>query len=123
MAKSAYIPKNIRQGMKIETLREVLKNYPEGKVSVHVETFDHGRDVCGNGTAHYTVYAVITYPNGEMNYPANIVSSGAKREQVGYSGRNEAALYALRMLGYDLDLSLSGSYDYEGSAYYPITNL
>lgn len=117
-----YIPKNIRAGLKIEKARELLKNYPKGDLFVSVCSRDHGRDVNGNGTAHYDCCLILKTADREY-IPADIVASGFKREQVGYSGANEAAVYALNQLGYELDLSKKTSYDYQGSVEYPITNL
>lgn len=121
---SNYIPKNIRAGLKIEKARELLQNYPKDvKVLMEVKSFSNSHDMYGNGTAHYECGLVLEQPDGSRFDVANVVSSGSKREQVGYSGANESALYALNKLGYDLDLSNKTSYDYQGAAYYPVTNI
>ena len=39
-----------------------------------------------------------------------------------YSGQNEAALYALDKLGFKVDTSKAGGYDYQGAAVYPLLN-
>ena len=121
---SKYIAKNIRAGLKINQAREILKNHmtDDAEIYISVTSFDHGRDVCGNGTAHYTCELFVKKSDGSCYYPAKIVESGYRREQVGYSGANEAALNALRNLGYDLDLSKRSSYDYRGTAFYPLIN-
>lgn len=117
-AKKQYLAKNIREGWTIEQAIEFCKdkNY-SGSVSVDIDTFNHGCDVNGNGTAHYRVSLIIG-----NSCPLHIVQSGARREQVGYSGMNESALYALDKLGYKVDKSKHGSYDYQGCASYPLTN-
>ena len=120
----AYIPKNIKAGLKIEKAREILKNYPDNvKVLMCVKSFANSRDMYGNGTAHYECSIVLEQTDGSRFYPCDVVQSGSKREQVGYGGTNEAALIALNKLGYELDLSKKTSYDYQGSAEYPITNI
>ena len=120
----SYIPKNIKAGLKIEKAREILAAYPKDvKVLMCVESFSNSHDMYGNGTAHYECSIIIEQTDGSRFYPCNVVQSGSKREQVGYGGANEAALIALNKLGYELDLSKKTSYDYQGSAEYPITNI
>lgn len=119
-----YIPKNIRAGLKIEKAKELLKNYPKDvKILMEVKSFSNSHDMYGNGTAHYECSIVLKQSDGSCFYPCDVVQSGSKREQVGYGGVNEAAVYALNKLGYELDLSKKTSYDYQGSVEYPITNL
>ena len=119
-----YIPKNIKAGLKIEKAREILKNYPkDAKVLMCIKSFSNGHDMYGNGTAHYDCSIVLEQADGSQFNPCDVVQSGAKREQVGYNGANEAALYACNKLGYDLDTSKKTSYDYQETAYYPITNI
>lgn len=63
--------------------------------TVHIETFDASHDVYGNPTAHYNIWF-----GGEI-----ILSTyGGKRQQIGYCGRiNQAALYELNKLGFNLE--------------------
>lgn len=117
MAKREYLPKNVKNGISIEAMREKMKGAGfTGKVMVQVNTYGHGRDINGNGTAHYQVHLL------GFTRSALIVESGARREQVGYSGANEAALWALNKLGYQIDTCEVSSYDYQGTAYYPVLN-
>lgn len=117
--KREYLAKNIRQGLKLKDALESFKALNNGTLpesfTVEIDTFQHGHDVNGNGTAHYKV---TIRASGWQSL--KIVESGARREQVGYSGRNEAALYALDKLGYKLDLSKSSSYDYQNCVEYPL---
>ena len=121
--KKEYLPKRIREGVTADQLRERVKTELKGKrnltFEMQVNSFDHGRDVNGNGTAHFccTLYA---FQKGNIIKSFHIVESGARREQVGYSGQNEAALYALDKLGFKVDLSKAGSYDYQTCADYPL---
>lgn len=114
--KKPYLAANIRAGVKIEQAREWAKDKP-APFKVIVTSHSHGRDVCGNGTAHYLCELVSA-----EGHTLAIVESGKRREQVGYSGMNEAALYALGKLGYELDTSKHSSYDYQGAAVYPLIN-
>ena len=119
-----YIPKNIKAGLKIEKAREILAAYPkDAKVLMRIKSFSNSHDMFGNGTAHYECSIVLEQADGSRFEPCDVVQSGFKREQVGYGGTNEAALYACNKLGYDLDLSNKTSYDYQGTAYYPVTNI
>lgn len=116
--KKRYIPKNIKAGWKASEVIEKFKaeGKPLDNLVVQITSYDHSRDVYGNGTSHYTCSINL---NDYCNLI--IVESGARREPVGYSGQNEAAIWALSMLGYQVDLSSAGSYDYHGTAFYPIT--
>lgn len=122
--KREYIPANIRAGY---TAQEAVSRKDCTEKGLHnfcvdVDTFDHGRDVYGNGIARYRVQLVCTDKAGRERYLMTIVESGKRREQVGYGGQNEAALYALDKLGYQVDTSKGGSYDYQGTAVYPLIN-
>lgn len=111
------LPKNVKAGIKIETLRERMRDVKQtGPIAVEIVSYDHGRDVCGNGTAHYQAFL------SGFDAVVLIVESGKRREQVGYSGMHEGALWALRQLGYMLDTSNHTSYDYQANATYPIEN-
>lgn len=117
----AKLPKNIQAGY---TAQEATRNLCANGLKnfrVDVDTFDHGRDTNGNGTAHYKVMLVCDN-NGRENYLFTIVQSGKRREQVGYGAGNQAALYALEKLGFEVDTSKAGSYDYQGSVCYPLLN-
>lgn len=116
MSKREYIPKNVRNGVKAQDAAKLASLY-RGPFFANVRSFAHSRDINGNGTAHYTV--MLETPDMGILV---IVESGTRREQVGYSGQNEAALYALRQLGYELDLSKSTCYDWRGEAIYPLVN-
>lgn len=119
--KRTYLAANIREGVKVERALEIVRNsspMTAKHFAVRVNSFDHGRDVNGNGTAHYIVE--LTCNNGEVCPCFNIVESGKRREQVGYGGYNQAAIYALEQLGYKVDLTGAGSYDYQGSKIYPL---
>ncbi|UNY40417.1 hypothetical protein KLEP7_gp79 [Pseudaeromonas phage vB_PpeM_ KLEP7] len=120
-----YIPKNIKVGMKIEKARELLQNYPKNmNILMEVSSFSNSHDVYGNGTAHYECHIILGHKDDKARLDvACVVQSGAKREQVGYSGANEAALYALNKLGYEIDTSNKSSYDYKETVYYPVTNI
>lgn len=122
--KREYISANIRAGFtakeaaKIAAIRESLTDF-----KIEVNTLDHGRDVYGNGTAHYKCELIgRSAINDRDYYFLTVVQSGKRREQVGYSGQNEAALYALEKLGFQVDTSKGGSYDYQGAAIYPLLN-
>lgn len=124
--KREYIPVNIRAGYTAqEAAKVIVDNYKVSKITqyqVRVISSAHGRDVCGNGTAHYTVNLQAVDKSGTVHNVLDIVESGKRREQVGYSGQNEAALYALSKLGFEVDTSKGGSYDYHGEATYPLLN-
>lgn len=121
--KREYIPANIRTGCTVQEAASVLREDSKAtNYRVEITTFDHGRDINGNGTAHYKVQLLCTGKDGHDHYLLTIVESGKRREQVGYSGQNEAALYALYKLGFEVDTSKAGSYDYQGSAVYPLLN-
>lgn len=124
--KRTYLPANIRAGFTINDARLALANtYHEygAPFKVCVCTFGHGRDVNGNGTAHYECHIVATHKtSGKEICFLRAVQSGKRREQVGYGAGNGAALYALEKLGYKLDLSKAGSYDSHGEACYPVLN-
>lgn len=120
--------KHIKNGLKIEDLRERLTalgvNLSEASLTVEIVSYDHGRDMFGNGTAHfYADLEVTEIKKAGSSRVFRIVESGKRREQVGYSGQNEAALYALDKLGYKLDLGRPSSYDYQGSAIYKVVNI
>lgn len=125
--KREYIPANIRAGFTAkEAAKIAIVNWASKSLTdfrIEVETFDHGRDVNGNGTSHYKCeligYSAI---NGRDYHFLTVVQSGKRREQVGYSGQNEAAMYALEKLGFQVDTSKGGSYDYQGAAIYPLLN-
>lgn len=121
------LPKNVRNGRTIQQCRDYVARYCDQLESikgiaplVQVSSFNHGRDICGNGTAHYQ--CTLVWPLRCVGPTFDIVESGYKREQVGYSGRNEAALWALEKLGFVLDTSKPANYDYQGTAYYPVLN-
>lgn len=96
----------------VRIIQDVMTRYKLDKVpEVSIDTFDHGRDLYGNGTAHY-VCSLDPY--------VRLCESGSRREQVGYSGANGAALYVLQKLGFNVDTSTKGSYDYEGMAHYRV---
>lgn len=119
--KRTYLAANIRAGIKVEKALEIVRNsspVTATRFFVRVDTFNHSRDIYGNGTAHYSVE--LTCNNGEVCPVFTIVKSGKRREQVGYGGYNQAAIYALERLGYKLDLSVTGSYDYQGVKIYPL---
>lgn len=116
--KRKYIAKNIREGWKASEM--AARHNLIGKAApfkVRISTHSHGRDLYGNGTAHY-ICELVTACGATFD----IVSSGYRSEQVGYGGMNEAALYALHELGYEVDTSKHGSYDYHGAAEYPLIN-
>lgn len=115
----SYIPKNIKAGLTAKDAAKLIKtNSLIGPFEVVVRSYDHGRDINGNGTAHYICQLHDLNTN---NLVTTIVQSGASREQVGYSGAHCGALYALDKLGYIVDESVISSYDYQGTAYYPVT--
>lgn len=116
-----YIPANIRAGYTVQEAAKML-NGELTNPRVQVRTYNHGRDVNGNGTAHYSVFIICDVAGLNECTGFLLVSSGKRREQVGYSGRNDAALYALSKLGFEVDISKCGSYDYQGSAVYPLLN-
>lgn len=123
--KKTYLAANIRAGYTAQQATDWLAvNYSPKDLTFRVEitTFNHGRDACGNGTAHYRAQLLCTDPDGQEFRALTIVESGARREQVGHSGQNEAALYALHKLGFEVDTSKAGSYDYQGGAVYPLLN-
>lgn len=124
--KKPYLAANIRAGYTAQQADDWLTvNYSPKDLNsfrVDVDTFNHGRDVNGNGTAHYRVQLLCKDQDGREYCALTIVESGARREQVGYSGQNEAALYALSKLGFEVDTSKAGSYDYQGDAVYPLLN-
>lgn len=124
--KRAYLAANIRAGYTAQQAADWLAAKYSGKeltsFRVDVDTFDHGRDVNGNGTAHYKVLLLCNDQDGREFCPLTVVESGARREQVGYSGQNEAALYALSKLGFEVDTCKAGAYDYHGGAVYPLLN-
>lgn len=119
-------PKNVKAGRTIEQAREYVSRYsdklPDGVVPlITISCYNHGRDVNGNGTSHYV--CTLVWPSRVIHGPVfDIVKSGYRREQVGYSGMHESAMYALSLLGFELDTSKAGSYDYQGKGTYPITN-
>lgn len=115
----ARLPKNIRTGYTVKDASDFVntRNYC-APFSVRVVSFSHGRDVCGNGTAHYR----CQIQDGSGRGIIDVVESGKRREQVGYSGYNEAALYALEKLGFEVDTSKHGSYDCHGTVSYPLLN-
>lgn len=125
--KAQRLPKHVKAGRTIQKAREYVAKYSDGIASVEgatpliqINTHNHGRDVCGNGTARYT--CTLVWPSRVVGPVFYIVESGSRREQVGYSGANEAALWALGLLGFKLDESQRTSYDYQGSASYPVLN-
>jgi hypothetical protein len=124
--KKPYLAANIRAGYTAQRAAAWLTvNYPPMDLNsfrVDVTTFNHGRDACGNGTAHYRAQLLCTGPDGQEFRALTIVESGARREQVGYSGQNGAALYALSKLGFEVDTSKAGSYDYQDNAVYTLLN-
>lgn len=128
MTKRQYVAKNIREGLKAVDAIELIKaaDFNTSKIIITVDSFNHGRDTCGNGTAHYRceikLYNSEGYYYCKGMFPLQVVASGARREQVGYSGKNESALYALRQLGYELDTTGLRNYDYEGYAEYQVLN-
>lgn len=77
-------------------------------------TYNHGRDIYGNVTAHYTALIYTT------NTTLRLSTYGKKRQQVGYGGENSAAVYAIEKLGFNVDLSNKTSYDYQGVAVYKV---
>lgn len=114
-----YIPKNIKAGLTAKDAANLIKtNGLKGPFEITVRSYDHGRDINGNGTAHYICQLRDLSTNLLV---ATIVRSGVRREQVGYSGAHCGALYALDKLGYMVDESVISSYDYQGIAYYPVT--
>lgn len=125
--KKVYLPANIRAGY---TAKEAANWLTENKAhlaplrdfKVDVDTFSHGRDVCGNGTAHYKVQLSFTASDGREYNAITIVESGGRREQVGYGRGNEAALVALYKLGFEVDTSSASSDDRLGCAVYPLVN-
>lgn len=130
-SKVKYIATNIRNGIKASEAVEILMSgdfnsstfdaIRSEDFSVTVISYDHSRDMYGNGTAHYSV-DFNAVKDGKERFLFTIVESGKRREQVGYSGKNEAALYALDKLGYTVDTSKHSSRDYEGSASYKLLN-
>jgi hypothetical protein len=122
--KREYLAANIRAGYTASEAAEVVKHINSSFWYVRVISLNHGRDVNGNGTAHYNCLLVEGSPNSEegQHVHVSIVQSGKRREQVGYSGQNEAALYALSKLGFEVDTSRAGNYDYHDSAVYPLIN-
>ena len=125
--KREYIPANIRAGFNVKDALRVYNDVYASEYGapfqVCIDSFNHGRDVNGNGTAHYSCHIRATHKtNGREILFMRVVESGKRREQVGYSGKNEAALYALDKLGFEVDTSSKGSYDYQGEAYYPLLN-
>ena len=122
----AYLPKNIKEGVSLEQSKQKLASYSlKGKkVWIEVRSFDHGRDSYGNSTAHYTA---ILFLEDETSYNnvCHVVSSGKRREQIGYDSKNnEAALYALGKLGYELErVGHGGPRSYDSPIAYKITNL
>lgn len=121
--KREYIPANIKAGYTVQEAAKVVASQSvmtAKSFSVRVISYDHGRDVNGNGTAHYI--CELTCSQREVGVCFTIVESGKRREQVGYSGQNEAALYALSKLGFEVDTSKGGSHDYLGTAAYPLLN-
>jgi hypothetical protein len=124
--KREYLAANIRAGYTVQEAAKIITdNYKIAKVAgyqVCVISGSHGRDVNGNGTAHYIVHLDAIDKAGTVHNVLRIVESGKRREQVGYSGQNEAALYALSKLGFEVDTSKAGSYDYPGTAFYPLLN-
>jgi hypothetical protein len=109
--------------MKIEKFKEILKTKTGySRIYLTINTFDHGRDGCGNGTAHYQCVITIDYPDRFELFDA--CESGKRREQVGYTGENEAAKYKLEKLGYKIELFYpSKNYARDRFAHYKITNL
>jgi len=120
------LPKNIREGKTLDQCKEMLRSYDLSglKIFIDVNSFNHGRDICGNPTAHYTT---SLYLEGESCYTTvcTIVASGSRREQIGYDGgHNEAALYALDKLGFEVEkVGHGGSRVYDSPITYKITNL
>lgn len=126
----SYIPKNIREGADISYVRERLEDYRQelyedsAYVYLAVRTFYCGRDVNGNGTAHYRVELCIYNPY-KIYTVCSVVSSGKRREQYGYGVDNEAALYALDKLGFEVERITDKSVDHRNTFQieYKITNL
>jgi len=122
--KREYLAANIRKGYTVKNAATMAKTL--GAVqpfAIKITSMSHGRDVNGNGTAHYSCHIVATHKtDGRKIHFMRVVESGKRREQVGYSGKNEAALYALDKLGFKVDTSSKGSYDSHGEAYYPLLN-
>jgi len=118
---SNYIPKNIKAGLPYYEALEIFEREKAAgdEMLIRVDCYDHGRDMYGNGTAHYIAELYIGQ-GGRHDRLAKIVESGSRREQVGYSGAHEAAIYALEKLGYKIDESKIRSYDYQGEAFYPL---
>lgn len=117
--KREYVPANIRAGYTVAEAAKIVANSQyKAPFSVTIASYDHGRDVNGNGTAHYS----CLLNDSEGLSLLRIVKSGKRREQVGYRGANEAALYALEKLGYEVDTSKLTSYDHQGTAVYPLVN-
>ena len=119
-----YIPKNIKEGCSIDGVRECLTHYDltNKKVWLYVVSYDHSRDMYGNGTAHYSASLIIESEN-ELYGVCSVVSSGKRREQTGYGGYNEAALRALRLLGFEVERVSGGCGPYDSPEYYRILNL
>lgn len=86
-----------------------------------VDSYSHGRDINGNGTARYTCSLVKVHDDGTREQ-IKLLAQSKRRQQVGYSGCNEAALWALSKLGYDVDTSAAGNDDFRGFAEYPLIN-
>jgi hypothetical protein len=118
--KKPYVAKNIRAGINKGTAELRLKLNPNSRYvapyKVGIRTYTHGRDVNGNRTAHY----ICMLQDARDACIMEIVSSGWNREQVGYSGQNGAALYALERLGYEVDTSNARHFDADADAQYPL---
>jgi hypothetical protein len=120
--KQTYLAANIRAGYTVTEAAALVSqtSQKDTRYYVSVTSFDHGRDVYGNGTAHYRCTLIERQESGRERVPCHIVESGKRREQVGYGSGNDAALYALAKLGYKIDESRLGSNDYRGTAEYPL---
>lgn len=122
MKKRQYLAANIRAGYTAQEASErAINSCYMPPFNVEIDTYNHGRDGCGNGTAHYVCYLRDSNDREILR----IVESGKRREQVGYSGQNEAALYALEKLGFEIDknsITWERQRDWEKSATYPLLN-
>jgi hypothetical protein len=120
--KQTYLAANIRAGYTVTEAAALVSQtrQKDTRYYVSVTSFDHGRDVNGNGTAHYCCTLIEQQESGAERAPCRIVESGNRREQVGYGDGNDSALCALTKLGYKIDESRLRSDDYLGTAVYPL---